>query len=180
MKRAAIIGVVAAAIFAAATPAEAGGDESSPKQFANGVCTALSDWGEAVNTTIDDLKDATSLEEAADTARNGVQQATDDLEQSLESLAPPSSKDGKKAKAAIEDLGQSLSKTADSIEQELADPPTTPQEIAALFAEIGSDLQKAVSDVKSTASELKGLAPDGQLQKAFESSSACNQLKRSL
>ena len=181
MKRVSFIGVVAIAVLAgAATPAGAGGGETSPKQYAKGVCSALSDWGDAVNATIEDLQNATSLEDAANTATQGVQQATDDLEQSLQSLDRPSSKDGKKARDAITDLGQSLSQTAESIQQELSDPPTTTQGVAALFAQIGSDIQKAVSDVKSTASELKGLAPDGELQKAFERSPACNQLKRSL
>jgi len=180
MKRISIIGVLAiTALVAAAIPASAG-SETSPKQYANGVCSALSDFGDAVNSTIEDLKDASSLEEAADTATEGVQEAADDLEQSLGSLDQPSGKDGKKAQQAIDDLGQSLSDTADSIQEALSDPPTTSQGIAALFAQIGSDLQKAVSDVKSTASELKGLAPNGELRKAFESSSACKQLKNSL
>ena len=181
MKRTSIIGLLAVTILAcAAVPASAGSDETSPKQYAKSVCTALSDWGDAVNSTIDDLKNASSLEEAATNATEGVEQATADLEQSLGSLARPSSKDGKKARAAINDLGQSLSETADSIQEELSDPPTTAQGIAALFAEIGSDLQKAVSDVKSTASELKGLAPEGELRQAFERSPACEQLKDSL
>ena len=180
MKHISIVGVLAiAGLIAAAVPVSAG-SETTPKQFATGVCSALSDWGDAVNSTIGDLEDASSLEAAADTATQGIRRATDDLEQSLEALDKPSGKDAKKAQQAIDDLGQSLSDTADSIEKELSDPPTTTQGVAALFAQIGSDIQKAVSDVKSTASELKGLAPNGQLRKAFESSSACKQLKRSL
>ena len=181
MKRISIIGVLAlTALLGAAVPASAGGSETSPKQYAKGVCSALSDFGNAVNSTIDDLKDATSLDEAASTASGGVQQATDDLEQALGSLEAPSGKDAKKAQQAIDDLGQSLSETADSIQQELSDPPTTTEGVAALFAQIGSDIQKAVSDVKATATELKGLAPNGELRNAFESAPACNQLKRSL
>ena len=38
-------------------------------------------------------------------------------------------------------------------------PPSTPSEIASTFAAIGSEIQKAVSQTKSTANTLKGLKP---------------------
>ena len=47
------------------------------------------------------------------------------------------------------------------------------------FADIGSQIQKAVSQTKSTANTLKGLKPNGALQKAFQSAPACTTLKKS-
>ena len=66
------------------------------------------------------------------------------------------------------------------IEDLLSPAPSSPQEIASTFSEIGSEVQKAVGEVKSTANTLKGLKPNGTLQKAFQSSSECKQLKKSL
>ena len=59
-------------------------------------------------------------------------------------------------------------------------PPSTPQEIASTFSQIGSEVQKAVSQVQSTANTLKGLKPNGTLQKAFQNSATCQKLKNSL
>jgi hypothetical protein len=55
-----------------------------------------------------------------------------------------------------------------------------PAGIAALFAQIGRDAQQAISQVKSTATTLKGLSPKGELKKAFRSSSECQSLKQQL
>ena len=49
---------------------------------------------------------------------------------------------------------------------------------ASAFATIGSEIQKSVSQTKSTANTLKGLKPDGALRKAFQTAPACTQLKR--
>ena len=180
-KRVSIISVLSALILlGAAVPAVAAGGGGAPKDFAKTVCTSLTDWGSAINATIDDLQGAASVEEAADTAVQGVSDATDELVESLDSLERPSTKNGKKAQNAINDLGESLADTASSIEDTLSEPPSTPEQIAAVFASIGSDLQKAVSDVKSTARELESLDVDKELRTAFEQSSACQDLKDAL
>ena len=55
----------------------------------------------------------------------------------------------------------------------------THRAIASTFADIGSQIQKAVSQTKSTADTLKGRKPNGALQKAFQSAPACTELKKS-
>jgi hypothetical protein len=178
-----LIAVVAltAATFVVAAPAGAGDSStSSPKQFAKGVCSAIGDWVDSIDATIDDLKNADSIEQAGDTATSGIEQATEQLESDLDSIDRPSTKDAKKAEQDLQQLDKQLQNVADEIEQELANPPSEPSDIASTFADIGSQMQKAASSVKSTANDLKGLAPDGELVKAFERAPACKQLKRSL
>ena len=77
----------------------------------------------------------------------------------------------------IQDLSDELSKDVAAIQESLTPPPSTPSEIASTFADIGSQIQKAVSQTKSTAETLKGLKPNGALQKAFQSAPACTELK---
>jgi hypothetical protein len=76
-------------------------------------------------------------------------------------------------------LSEGLSKNVAVIEKILTPPPTSLSETASAFAAIGSEMQKAVSQTKSTANTLKGLKPNGTLQKAFKNAPACSQLERS-
>lgn len=173
--------LAAAVLAAAAVPAAAGDSKKTPaKKYANGVCSALLDWGDALGSTLGDLSDADSLEAAAQQATDGIEQATKQLVKSIEALGTPSTDDGKKAKQSVTKLSNQLSDDADSIRHELEDPPDSPADIAALFAQIGVDVEKAVSQVKATATTLKGLDARGELRKAFESASSCKEIKSSL
>lgn len=164
----------------AGTAAAGSSNTSSPKEWANGVCSAVQTFGESVESTISDLKNADSLDAAASDAKTGLSDATTELSDSLQDLDPPSTGDGKKAQRALEDLAEQLEDDISNIQDLLSPTPSTPQEIAATFSEIGLQIQKAVSHTKATASTLKGLKPNGALQKAFQSSSACQSLKASL
>ena len=79
----------------------------------------------------------------------------------------------------MQSLSDQLSKDVATIQDLLTPPPSTPSEIASTFADIGSQIQKAVSQTKSTANTLKGLKPNGAVQKAFQSEPACTALKKS-
>jgi hypothetical protein len=159
------------------TPAGAASSRS-PKQWANGVCSAVQTFATSVDSTISGLKGAESLETAAQDAKDGLQSAVAELGTSLTDLGKPSTGDGKQAQTAAKDLSEQLNKNVAAIQESLTPPPSTPSEIASTFADIGSQIQKAVSQTKSTAETLKGLKPNGALQKAFQSSPACTELKQ--
>jgi gas vesicle protein len=164
-------------MIAWAVPAQAA-SSTTAKEWANGVCSAVQEFGTAVDSTISNLKGSDSVESAAQDAKDGLQSAVTDLETSLTDLGKPSTSDGKKAQTAVQDLGEQLSTDAAAIQESLTPPPSTPAEIASTFADIGSQIQKAVSQTKSTAETLKGLKPNGALQKAFQSAPACTELKQ--
>ena len=152
---------------------------TSAKQWASGVCTAVQDFATSVDTTISDLKGSDSLERAASDATTGLQTAVTELEESITDLGRPPTSDGKQAQTAVQNLSDELSNDVAAIQESLTPPPSTPSEIASTFADIGSQIQKAVSQTKSTADALKGLKPNGALQKAFQSAPACTELKKS-
>ena len=67
-----------------------------------------------------------------------------------------------------------------NLKQEFANPPT---DGCRRRGDPRSDRRRchhAASQIKSTATTLRGLAPNGQLQKAFKSSSSCQSLKKAL
>jgi hypothetical protein len=179
--RALVASSVAVFVLAeAAMPAAATGGGTSPQKWANGVCSAVDDWIKSVESTLEGLRDAGSLDNAAQQAVNGLDTATTQLTNSIEQLGRPSTSDGKKAQDAIEKLSNDLSADVDDVKNELSNPPTDPAGIASLFAQIGIDAERAINQVKSTATTLKGLSSKGRLKKAFQSSSECKTLKRQL
>jgi phage-related protein len=176
-----LVGIASVSVFAlllSSVPAHAA--STSPKEWASGVCSAVQTFGDSVQSTLSGLKGSGSLDAASQSIKSGLDQATQELEKSLKDLGKPSTSDGKKAKSAVNDLSKQLSSTVSDIEDLLSPAPSSPQEIASTFSEIGSEVQKAVGEVKSTANTLKGLKPDGTLQKAFQNSSECKKLKQSL
>ena len=167
-------------VCGAAIPAGAGSDTTSPQKWANGVCSSVDAWINTLESTVKDLKNADSLDAASQQAKTGVQSATKQLQSSLDALGRPSSGDAKKAKQAIDDLGTQLEASATNIDEALEDPGSTPIAIAGTLAEVGTEIGKAINEVQSTATTLKGLKPNGALKKAFQKSSQCEQLKKSI
>ena len=179
-KHASAASLVLAATMLIAWALPAGASSStSAKQWANGVCSAVQTFANSVDSTISGLKGSDSLDSAAQEAKSGLQSAVTDLQDSLKDLGKPSTSDGKQAQTAVQNLSDELSKDVAAIQGALTPPPSSPSEIASTFADIGSEIQKAVSQTKSTANTLKGLKPNGTLQKAFQSAPACTQLKKS-
>ena len=170
--------IATAMLIVSAIPAGAA-SSTSAKQWANGVCSAVQTFANSADSTISSLKGSDSLDSASQEAKNGLQSAVTELEDSLKNLGRPSTSDGRQAQKAVQSLSDQLSKDAAAIQDLLTPPPSTPSEIASTFADIGSQIQKAVSQTKSTASTLKGLKPNGALQKAFQSAPACTELKKS-
>jgi hypothetical protein len=171
--------VLAPVAFAFAAGAPAGATSTSPNEWASGVCSAVQTFSDSVDSTLSGLKNADSVDAAAQQASDGLKKAADDLKSSLADLGKPSTSDGGKAKSSVQKLGQQLSNSADAIRELLDPPPQTASEVASTFASIGSEVTKAVDAAKSTANTLKGLKPNGQLQKAFKNASSCKQLKKS-
>ena len=163
--------IVTAAVFGAllcAAPAHAA-SSTSATQWANGVCSAVQTFGDSVKSTLTGLKGASSLDDA-----------TQQLESSLNDLGKPPTSDGTKAQNAVQSLSKELKNDVSDVEDLLSPPPSTPQEIASTFSQIGSEVQHAVDQVQSTATTLKGLKPNGALKKAFQNSSSCQKLKSEL
>ena len=162
------------------TSAGASSKTTSPTVWANGVCSSVQTWLDSVNSTVKGLKGAGSLDAATTQATTGVKTATDTLTSSVDSLGTPSTGDGAKAKTAVNGLVTQLQSLSSSIQQTLASPGSSPVEVAGSLAQVGSDLGKAANQVKSTGTTLKGLKPNGQLKKAFQSSASCQKLKNSI
>lgn len=180
--RAGVAGALAVLLLVAGSTvagAAASKSSSSTQQWANGVCSALSDFGSSVRSTLDGLKSASSLDEAAQDAVQGVQQATDDLQKSLDDLGKPPTTGAKQAQNAIKNLGDELSADVDDVKAALQPPPSSPQEIASAFAQIGTIVQTGVNQTRSTLTSLQDTKSSKSLRAAFKNAPACTQVRKS-
>jgi len=172
--------VLGTVVLGSAGAAHADSSRTSAKEWAGDVCSAFLTFGDSVQSTLDGLKGSGSVDAAADSAKQGIQSAADDLQQTLDNLGKPPTPNATQAQKAIQNLGNELSKDADDVQQALTPSPSTPGEVSSAFASIGSTMQKAVNQVQSTATTLQGLKGNNQLKKGFQNASSCQQLKSDL
>lgn len=180
--RVALAAVVGATTVVALTGAPAGAASSKPtaKEWAGSVCTAFVTFGDSVQKTLDGLKSAGSVEDAATSAKQGIQDATQQLQSTLDTVGTPPTSNGSKARSTIQTLGKQLGSDADAIQQALTPSPSSPGDVASAFATIGSEVQHAVSQTRSAVNTLAGLRGSSALRKGFQSAPSCQQLKSDL
>jgi len=162
-----------------AAPASAA-SKPTAKQWAGSLCTAFLDFGDSVDSTLKGLQGSGSVDAAAASAKQGVDNAVKSLQSTLDSLGKPPTPNASAAQSEITSLGDDLSKDASAIETALTPTPSSPTAVAATFASIGSTVQKGVSQVKSTASDLQSMKGQDELKKGFQQASSCQQLKSDL
>jgi polyhydroxyalkanoate synthesis regulator phasin len=177
---AAVLLATAVVTAASVTAAGAGSDRPTPKQWAKGVCTNLETWITSIEDTISSLEDASSLDDAVSTASEGIEKATRQLVNDLDDLGLPQTKNAKQAREAIEKLDRQLEHDVEDVEHILSEQSSDPVDIAAAFADIGTVVQKAIDQVQVAGDTLRGLDPNGSLQKALKSSPACKSLKNAV
>ncbi len=153
------------------------GAAQSTDEWADDVCGALLTFRKSVSKTVTEVRSATSLEDATAKARQGMSDAAQDLEGTLGSLERPRTQSGKRAQQALEDLSSELAKTSDAIQEALTPAPTSATQVAAAFAQIGTELEHAATETRSTAATLRSLRGDKELRTAFADASSCQELK---
>jgi chromosome segregation ATPase len=151
----------------------------SAADWADGVCSAVTTWKSSITSTADSLKSGNLTQDSLKSASDDVSSATDTLESDLKDLGKPDTQSGQQAQASIDQLSSDLTTDRDSIKT-AADGVTDLSGVPAAVTTIRTTLQTMQSQVTSTVSSLEQLdAPQGELQTAFQQSSACQQLSSS-
>jgi hypothetical protein len=156
-----------------------GGDESSASEdYANSVCSNLSEWVTDVQETIRSVTDAglATSREDIQAAYDQTKEATDALANDLEELGPPDTEDGRQAKRELDGLATQLRQQLDMIQRAL----DSGAGITAIAAEVTAAVSAAANAVNTTYRDLQGLDPGGELRDAFENSDECQSLRDQL
>jgi hypothetical protein len=160
-----------------------GGDNStsnttSPSEWANGVCSAITTWTDSVKSAGASLKGGNLSKTGLDSAANDVKTATDTFVSDLKSLGKPDTKAGAQAKTSIDQLSSDVDKDVQDMQSAVHSASGVSGVLTAVSS-VSATLATMNNQVKSTFSELEQLDPAGELDQAFQDASACSSLNGS-
>ncbi len=147
----------------------------STADWANGLCTAVNTWTSAIKSSGDALKSGGLSKDSLQNTADDIKSATDSLESDLKDLDKPNTSAGQEAKDSVDQLSSDLKTDTDSIKSAV-DGASGVSGVATAVTTISTTLVTARNQVSSTFNSLKQLDAKGELQTAFQQSSACQQL----
>jgi hypothetical protein len=168
---------VAAATVALAVAAAGCGSSSSAsetEQWADGMCSALTDWQNSVTAAGENVSKGDLSKSSLEGAADGVADANKQLRDDLDSLGKPPTETVDKAKSALNQLGDDLNKNLEAIRDALA--KTSGNDVSVAITAVASSVQAMSQDLQNTSTQLKALQSDDTWKKAFNSSDSCQKL----
>jgi methyl-accepting chemotaxis protein len=172
--------VLGAAVAAAALLAGCGGgdDESSAEQWANGVCSAITDWTDATRSAAESLQSGGegSVEDRINTAIDDVKDATSTLGDDLQDLGAPETESGDQAQELVQTFSENAQDGLDTIEQAV-DGASTVSEALTAVSTVSTTLASLWEQASSTFTDLQDLDAGGELSDAFDRAESCDELR---
>src|SRR5215204_408477 len=138
-------GAVAAAVIGAALAAQGCGSSDEPAsatEWADGVCSAITDWRDSVEPALEKVTSGDLSQDALEHAGNELEDANDQLAEDLKDLDRPETATGEKAEDEIQQLSDEIEGGRDEIETAVDDA-----------TDVGSTVE-AVAVVSRTLSQL--------------------------
>jgi hypothetical protein len=183
MRRLTAVVLVLLAVLALAATGCGGDDEASSatptEEWANDFCSAVSTWTDELQQIGESISDPTSL--SVDAIRDAGEQAsdaTDAFVEDIRDLGSPDTESGDEIESSLETLGDTLeaekndvSEAIDGIE-DFSDLPAAVTTIGASLSAMGTAFQTALTSLEN---EDVG----GEIESAFESSDACDEISQS-
>lgn len=167
--------VLAAALLAGGC---GGGDEKpSAAEWADNLCSAVTDWKGSIASAVDSVKGNISedgLRNAADDVKNANETLVDDLK----GLGTPETEAGDKAKSSVDELRTEIEQDSDKMQNAVDDAKDASSVLSAVSVVSGT-LQTMGRQVSSTVTEVRQLDATGELKDAFEQSDSCTSLRQS-
>jgi hypothetical protein len=176
-----VIGVVAIVVAAVAMRLSDDGDQPTTEEWANSICTSLTDWGQSINS----LADVGGEQLTPDLLREKLgeaEDATSQLADELRAAGRPDTDAGDQLREQLDSSTQQLESGFDALKesaQEAADAPAGEflQKLAGLASDFAA-LQAAISQTVTTIENADvGEAARAELQQAFADAPACQSLQ---
>jgi hypothetical protein len=173
MVRLLVLPVLVLALLAAGCGGDDGGGGSSATDWANDLCSAITEWTESVQTTSNSLKSGSlsedSLREAADEFKSATEEFVDDVR----GLGAPDTEAG-------EDAEEEIDKLADSVEDnvaEIEDAVEGGEGLAATVSAVTAALSAMGQQLASTFTALEQVDAGSELEDAFRDAESCDELQ---
>ena len=157
-----------------------GSQQSQAMTWAEDVCSAASDWKDAINSALTTLSDkanlsANGVRDAVDT----VAAATDSLVADLTSLGTPDTTAGDQAQAQLTTLATQLQQQKDTITSATSQSATTARDLLTQVSTVTGALATMLDDVTTTVDDIRQLDGADELENAFQDAPTCQQLQAS-
>jgi len=169
--------VVATAGIALVVAGCGGSDESSTsatEEWAGSLCSALTQWTDAITATGESLGDPTSLSvDSVKEAFGEAVDATNTLVEDVRALGAPDTEAGAEAKDALDSTADALADDVADLEAQLDEAGEGAAGVIATVTAISgtlSGMSTVVSDLFSTLGELDA---EAELEQAFTDADAC-------
>jgi methyl-accepting chemotaxis protein len=170
------LAAVAATIALAVAAAGCGSSndtQSQTEDWADGMCSALTDWQNSVAAAGEKVSKGDLSKSTLQDAADGVADANKQLRDDLDSLGKPPTETVDKAKADLEQLTDDLKTNVDKIREALS---SSGNDVTAAITAVSGAVQAMSQDLQNTATQLKALESDDTWSKAFKSSDSCQKL----
>jgi hypothetical protein len=176
-------GIVTVVILVSALSLSAcGGDDASettsPDEWADSLCTDLSQWRSSVGSVADSLGGGDVSQEQVQDVANEVADATETLVGELQDLGRPDTEAGQEAQDAVNQLADEMQTGIGEIERAAAGVSSAADVRQAVSA-AGAAFMTMGNQLSSTLTGLEQLEPQGELTSALEQSDSCNELRSS-
>lgn len=176
-----VIGVVAIVIAAIAMRLSDDNGQPTTEEWANSVCTSLTDWGDSINS-LADVGGQQLTPELLQETLGEADDATSQLVTELRDLGAPDMEAGDQLKTDLDSSTQELESSFDQLKtsaQEAADAPAGQflQKLGALASDFAA-LQASISQTVTTLENADvGEEAKAELQQAFTDAPACQSLQ---
>ncbi|HEY6836024.1 MAG TPA: hypothetical protein VI142_06070 [Gaiellaceae bacterium] len=150
------------------------GSQQTAATYTNSLCSSVVTWENSLKSAGNKFKGQIS-KSGLQEAKSSISSANSKLKDELQSLGKPPTEGASQAKSAVSNLKNSLKGNIDDIQKAISGISSV-QDIPQAASGITTAVTSMGSELSSTTSTLKSLASSDPWRKAFENSSACQQL----
>lgn len=148
----------------------------SPKDWANGLCSAISTWSQSVQKSGQALQSGKVTKDNLTATTGDIKSATHQLAEDLKGLGKPNTDAGQEAKDAIDKLSQQIDGDVEEMQKAADKAGSTASGAVAAASSIASTLSKMGTQIGTAASQLQSADAKGELEQGFKDAPACKSL----
>jgi hypothetical protein len=155
--------------------------EPSPKDWADGLCSAITTWSNSVKTAGESLKSGSLSKGDLKKSTSEIKSATNQFADDLKALGKPNTDAGQQAKDAIDKLSTEINDDVDALQSAVNDAVesgTTKGAVSAASS-IATSLSTMSTQIGSAASKVQQADAKGELAQGFRDAPACKKLSSS-
>ena len=171
---------LAVVLVAACGGSSSSSSEPSPKDWADGLCAAITTWSNSVKAAGESLKNGSLSEGDLKKSSSEIKSATNTFADDLKGLGKPNTDAGQQAKDAIDKHATQINEDVDTLQSAVNDAAGKGTKGAVSAASsIATSLSTMSTQIASAASKLQQSDAKGELEQGFRDAPACKKLSSS-